>query len=252
MSAEKKEYAENWLGLCTPFTCLNRKERPTDEYQEKINAGMTVTKVSAESNDSLNRLASIFEGLFRLDRQVIQLKAREAFVKSCLTDGEQFNIKIIAKGIHNVDELTMQMVKEHNIDKESVVEILNGLKLPQRSKLTDAVKTITYHLINKLSSIQHDLDDSLREYDSFHNASIDEYEHMRRRFFDLTLKRKKNENGIDFSVSKSDFMFIVNSKNCKMVDIIFSLLDDDENGAIDWGAFELNSGRILSDAKGFV
>ncbi|CDR96185.1 hypothetical protein, conserved [Babesia bigemina] len=252
MSTEKKDSGENWLGLCTPFTCLTRKERPTEEYQEKLNAAMTVTKVTAESNDSLNRLATIFERLFRLDRQVIQLKAREAFVKSCLTDGEQFNIKIIAKGIHNIDDLTKQMVKEHDIDKESLVEILNGLKLPQKSKLTDTVKTITYHLINKLSYIQHDLDDSLREYDSFHNASIDEYEHMRKRFFDLTLQRKKKTNGIDFSVSKSDFMFIVNSKNSRMVDIIFSLLDNDENGVIDWGAFELNSGRILSDAKGFV
>ncbi|KAK1938439.1 hypothetical protein X943_001210 [Babesia divergens] len=205
-----------------------------------------------DSYDALERLANIFDGLFRLDSRVLTLKTREAFVKSCLSDHEQFNIKIIAKGMHNMDDLATQIAKEHTIDEESLSNILGGLKLPEEAKLGDAVKAITYHFINKLNCIQHDLQDALREYDLFHNSTTEEFENLRRRFFNLTLSRNKGEHGIDFSISKADFKLIVNSQNDKVIDVIFSLLDDDDDGLIDWGGFELNSGRILSAAKEYL
>ncbi|ORM42069.1 uncharacterized protein BXIN_0920 [Babesia sp. Xinjiang] len=251
MSTAQDKIDEPWLGLCTPFMCLNRKERRPEDQQERESLGVVMTGGDTDY-DSLERLSSVCDGLFRLDKQVLQLKSREAFIRSCLTDAEQFNIKIIAKGIRDTDALAAQISKEQYIDKESLIDILSGLKLSQESKLEDSIKAITYHLINKLTAIQHDLEDSLRDYDAFHNSTIDEYENMRKRFFDLTLSRSKGKEGIDFSVSKEDFMFIANSKNKTMIDIIFSLLDDDGKGVIDWGAFELNSGRILKDAKGLV
>ncbi|GIX61910.1 cobalamin biosynthesis protein CobN [Babesia caballi] len=232
--------------------CLNRRERQSEGSSAREKPGRLLPHDDVDAYDSLERLGSVYEGLFRLDKLILLLRAREMFIKSCLTDGEQFNIKIIAKGMHDIKGLATQIANEHNIDEDSLKDMLAGLKLPQQGKFEDAVKTITYHLINKLSAIQHDLEDSLREYDSFHNTTINEYENMRRRFFDLTLSRDKGADGIDFKVSKRDFMFIVNSKNGKMVDIIFNLLDTDGKGVIDWGAFEMNSGRILCDAKGFL
>ncbi|GFE52647.1 EF hand family protein, putative [Babesia ovis] len=251
MTDQQSERTEPWLGLCTPFVCLSRRERHSDDVADKEPDGVIPYRRESD-HDSLDRLTDVYEGLFRLDRQIILLKSREAFIKSCLTDAEQFNIKIIAKGINDMDGMTSSLSQDNNIEKECLKDILSGLKLPSDAKLVDAVKVISYHLINKLSYIQHDIEDLLREYDSFHNATIDIYENMRKRFFDLTLSRPKGEHGIDFSVSKKDFMYIANCNNEAMVDIIFSVLDDGGTGVIDWGAFELNSGRILKDASDFV
>ncbi|KAK1444193.1 hypothetical protein BgAZ_100990 [Babesia gibsoni] len=252
-AAERDDSCDNWLGLCSPFICLQRKERSIEEaWVNAKEVTMEPIKNGADSYDSLERLGTIFEGLFRLDSKVILLQSREAFVKSCLADSEQFNIKLVAKGHKDLDDLWEQISKEHTIDEGSLSEILSGLKLHPDVKLEDAVRTITYHFINKLSAIQHDLKDALREYGTYHNSTIDEFENMRRRFFNLTLCRTKGKNGIDFSVSKADFKFIVNSKNDQIIDLIFSLLDNSGEGYIDWGGFELNSGRILTAAREFL
>ncbi|EDO05149.1 hypothetical protein BBOV_I000550 [Babesia bovis T2Bo] len=251
MEEPRQEASEPWLGLCTPFVCLNRRERRSDDDSVRSSSIPMMARNSHE-NDYLEMLGNVYEGLFSLDRQITLFKSREIFIRGCLTDGEQFIFHIIAKGIKNPEEMVEQIAQDNNIGVDCLNDILSGLKLPADAKVEDSVKVITYHFINKLSAIQHDLEDALRDYDAFHTATVDIYESMRKRFFDLTLGRDKTENGIDFSVSKKDFLYITNSKDESMVDIIFSLLDDGGMEVIDWGSFELNSGRILKDAKEFV
>ncbi|UKJ90753.2 hypothetical protein MACJ_001687 [Theileria orientalis] len=222
----KSTNIDDWLCLCTPLSCFQRKQTNED-------------------------LKCCYDELNSEKVDVIETQIK--FIKRCISQDNKI-IQIIADGIsrgmdykaliRSIDPLiTMKTAGSINLLDDN----FNDLYLPESKGLN------TPELVE---SVKGKLQDKLRIMEKEHKVMVDRNQHLnqimfdiienwRNEYFDVITRKVDEKISVNNKLSKKEFKQIINTNNTAWFNLMFNYIDDDGDGLIEWNQFEIQLEEIL-------